>query len=74
MFTLTLLLLFVVTLLLLVLLLLLPSTTLNEKFRFLQGFFEKYPEYAPNPFYVFGESYGGHYAPAVSHRVWQGNK
>lgn len=45
-----------------------------DVFRFLQEFFLSHPEYANNPFYVFGESYGGHYAPAVTHRVWQGNK
>ncbi|CAM9700204.1 unnamed protein product [Laminaria digitata] len=41
---------------------------------FLQEFFSAHPEYASNPFYVFGESYGGHYAPAIAHRVWQGNR
>lgn len=42
--------------------------------RFLQEFLVAHPEYASNPFYVFGESYGGHYAPSVAHRVWQGIK
>lgn len=42
--------------------------------RFLQEFFSAHPEFVDNSFYVFGESYGGHYAPAVAHRVWQGNK
>ncbi|CAN0360874.1 unnamed protein product [Ascophyllum nodosum] len=40
---------------------------------FLQEFFSSHPEYAATSFFVFGESYGGHYAPAVAHRVWQGN-
>lgn len=46
----------------------------EDMYWFLQEFFSAHPEYASNPFYVFGESYGGHYAPAVAHRVWQGNK
>jgi cathepsin A (carboxypeptidase C) len=30
--------------------------------------------YANLPFYVFGESYGGHYAPNVAYRILQGNQ
>eukprot|EP00752_Nemacystus_decipiens_P007197 g6446.t1 len=45
----------------------------EDMFWFLQAFFLKHPEYSANPFYVFGESYGGHYAPSVAHRVWEGN-
>ena len=33
-----------------------------------------HPELADRPFYVTGESYAGHYVPAVSHRVWLANK
>lgn len=33
---------------------------------FLQTFFYTYPMLAENPFYVFGESFGGHYVPAVT--------
>jgi len=33
---------------------------------FLQNFMAKYPQYAKLPFYVTGESYGGHYVPAIS--------
>jgi cathepsin A (carboxypeptidase C) len=46
----------------------------NDMYAFLQDFFAAHPEWQKNEFYVFGESYGGHYAPAVSHRVWQGNQ
>eukprot|EP00413_Alexandrium_margalefii_P021641 CAMPEP_0204565278 /NCGR_PEP_ID=MMETSP0661-20131031/35378_1 /ASSEMBLY_ACC=CAM_ASM_000606 /TAXON_ID=109239 /ORGANISM="Alexandrium margalefi, Strain AMGDE01CS-322" /LENGTH=482 /DNA_ID=CAMNT_0051573011 /DNA_START=65 /DNA_END=1513 /DNA_ORIENTATION=+ len=31
-------------------------------------------KFAKNPFFVFGESYAGHYVPAVTHRIWQGKK
>ena len=37
-------------------------------------FFAAHPEYANLPFFVFGESYGGHYAPNVAYRVMQGNQ
>lgn len=40
----------------------------------MQDLFSEHPEFAENLFYVFGESYGGHYAPSVAHRVWQGNR
>ena len=30
-------------------------------------------QYANLPFYAFGESYAGHYVPAVTHLVWQNN-
>ena len=32
----------------------------------LVGFFARHPELSSNPFYVFGESYAGHYVPHVS--------
>jgi len=46
----------------------------NEMLAFLQGFFMKYPQYTHQPFYVTGESYGGHYVPAVALRVLQANE
>lgn len=46
----------------------------EDMYHFLQNFFQAHPEYAQNEFFVFGESYGGHYAPAVSHRIFQGNQ
>lgn len=45
----------------------------DDMFHFLQSFFKAYPQYQKQPFYVFGESYGGHYVPAVAHRVFEGN-
>jgi len=42
-------------------------------YTFLQQFFEMYPQYIKLPFYVIGESYGGHYVPAVSSKIVQEN-
>lgn len=39
---------------------------------FLQQFFQKHEDLADNDFYIFGESYAGHYVPAIAHRVWEG--
>jgi len=36
-------------------------------------FFELYPEYRDNDFYVTGESYAGKYVPAVSYAIHQNN-
>ncbi|RHY09758.1 hypothetical protein DYB30_006395 [Aphanomyces astaci] len=46
----------------------------NDMYHFLQEFFQVHPEYAQNDFYVFGESYAGHYVPAVAHRIYIGNQ
>eukprot|EP01064_Diplonema_japonicum_P030112 TRINITY_DN502_c0_g1_i1.p1 TRINITY_DN502_c0_g1~~TRINITY_DN502_c0_g1_i1.p1 ORF type:complete len:438 (+),score=154.35 TRINITY_DN502_c0_g1_i1:49-1362(+) len=46
----------------------------TDMFDFLQQFFKAHPQYQRLPFYVFGESYGGHYVPAVTHRVWKENQ
>jgi len=43
-------------------------------YHFLAEFLAAHPEYAAAPFYVFGESYGGHYAPNVAYAVLEGNK
>ena len=45
----------------------------NDMYAFLQAFFADHPEWNTN-FYIFGESYGGHYAPATAHRVWKGGQ
>ncbi len=45
----------------------------EDMYHFLQAFFKSHPEYSENEFYVFGESYGGHYAPAIASRIFQGN-
>ncbi|KIY93186.1 Serine carboxypeptidase-like 47 [Monoraphidium neglectum] len=38
---------------------------------FLLEFFEAHPELKTNNFIVSGESYAGHYAPAVANRVYR---
>lgn len=45
----------------------------EDAYYFLQGFFAAHPEYSTNPLFVVGESYGGHYAPAIAHKVWTKN-
>jgi len=45
----------------------------EDMYQFLQQFFKIYPQYANLAFFVTGESYAGHYIPAISHRIMQGN-
>ncbi|KAG5145984.1 hypothetical protein JHK84_031527 [Glycine max] len=46
----------------------------NDLYDFLQEFFKAHPEFVKNDFYITGESYAGHYVPALASRVNQGNK
>ncbi len=46
----------------------------RDMYDFLQQFFAAHPEYAGLDFYAFGESYAGHYVPAVTHQIWQNNQ
>jgi len=41
---------------------------------FLQNFAREWPEYMANGFYIFGESYAGHYVPAIGHQIYSKNK
>jgi len=41
----------------------------EDMFHFLHEFFAAHPRLAGNPLYIFGESYGGHFAPSVAYRV-----
>jgi len=44
----------------------------EDMYQFLQAFFKAKPEYNTK-FFVTGESYAGHYIPAVTHRIFTGN-
>jgi carboxypeptidase C (cathepsin A) len=46
----------------------------RDMYNFLQAFYAAHPEYKPNPFHVFGESYGGHFVPATAGAILAGNK
>ena len=46
----------------------------EDAYYFLQAFMKSHPEYNENPIFIVGESYGGHYAPAIAHRVFEGNQ
>ena len=39
----------------------------------LLDFFDKFPQFKANAFFVTGESYGGVYVPTLSYRILQGN-
>ncbi|PRP77617.1 lysosomal protective protein-like [Planoprotostelium fungivorum] len=43
--------------------------TASENYQALVAWFKKFPEYAKNPFYIMGESYGGHYVPMLSQLI-----
>jgi cathepsin A (carboxypeptidase C) len=45
----------------------------NDMYDFLQQFMKGHPQFAELPFYAIGESYAGHYVPAVTHKIWQNN-
>jgi len=49
------------------------SEMADNMYEFLQTFFATNPKYSKLPFFVFGESYGGHYVPALSARIYAGN-
>ena len=46
----------------------------KDMYDFLQQFLQEHTQYQENDFYAFGESYAGHYVPAVTHQVWQNNQ
>jgi serine carboxypeptidase-like clade 2 len=48
--------------------------TSQDSYNFLVSFFQKYPQFKGNDFWITGESYGGHYIPQLAQRIVQGNK
>lgn len=44
----------------------------EDMYQFLQAFFKAKPEYNKK-FFVTGESFAGHYIPAITHRIFSGN-
>ncbi|XP_047340252.1 serine carboxypeptidase-like, partial [Impatiens glandulifera] len=46
----------------------------NDLYDFLQVFFNEHPQYLRNGLYITGESYAGHYIPALASRIRNGNK
>jgi len=49
------------------------SEVAKDLFRFMQEFYKTYPQYHKNPFFIWGESYAGHYVPATAHHIIQSN-
>ncbi|XP_047340255.1 serine carboxypeptidase-like [Impatiens glandulifera] len=45
----------------------------NDLYDFLQVFFHQHPQYLRNDLYITGESYAGHYIPALATRIRNGN-
>lgn len=45
----------------------------RDMYNFLLAFYEAHPKLLKNPFFLFGESYGGHYVPATALAVLRGN-
>ncbi|KAG2217560.1 hypothetical protein INT45_006727 [Circinella minor] len=50
-----------------------PSAA-KDVYAFLQLFFKRFPDYSQLDFHVAGESYAGHYIPAIGAEVTKGNK
>ncbi|KAI8140338.1 Alpha/Beta hydrolase protein [Fennellomyces sp. T-0311] len=46
----------------------------RDVYSFLQLFLGEFTEYADNPFHISGESYGGHYLPALASEIINKNK
>lgn len=46
----------------------------HDFYGFMQEFYKNFPQFKTNDFWVTGESYAGHYIPAVTHQVWLDNK
>ena len=45
------------------------ARTASDALAFLQGFLQRFPSYQGRPFWIAGESYGGHYVPNLALEV-----
>jgi carboxypeptidase C (cathepsin A) len=45
-----------------------------DMYNFLQGWLKTFPQYIGRPFFIFGESYAGHYVPSVGYAITIGNQ
>ncbi|TVU14753.1 hypothetical protein EJB05_38246 [Eragrostis curvula] len=50
------------------------SMTAGDNLKFLQGWFDKFPQYKGRDMYITGESYAGHYVPQLAQRMVDFNK
>ncbi|XP_062184138.1 serine carboxypeptidase-like 45 isoform X2 [Phragmites australis] len=50
------------------------SMTARDNLKFLQGWFDKFPQYKGRDLYITGESYAGHYVPQLGQRMVEFNK
>ena len=50
------------------------KTVAADMVDFLSEFYAKYDKYANNPLFITGESYAGHYVPAVTRGIYDANK
>jgi carboxypeptidase C (cathepsin A) len=46
----------------------------TEMYIFLQGWLNTFPEYIGRPFFLFGESYAGHYVPSLGYAIIMENQ
>lgn len=49
------------------------SCVANDFYSFLFKYFSSHPEYKGRPLYISGESFAGHYIPAIAARIVRGN-
>ncbi|KAL7560293.1 hypothetical protein ACA910_016591 [Epithemia clementina (nom. ined.)] len=45
----------------------------EDVYYFLQAFVQTFSQYQASPLFIVGESYAGHYVPAIAHRIQEGN-
>lgn len=50
------------------------NKTAADNYEFLQQWFQAYPQYANNDFYITGESYAGHYIPDLTYQIYLATK